>query len=927
MPAAVHEAALVVYALATVLLAIYAAHSLWLLILFVRHRRSADRAGAAERSIPIEDHPTVLVQLPVFNERDVVERLVESVGGLDWPRHRLRIQLLDDSTDDSVAIGRAAIERLRAKGLDAVAIHRTDRVGFKAGALAAGMDADEAHPDGPAELIAIFDADFVPEPDFLEHAVKPLLADPRLAVVQGRWAHLNRDANLLTRAQALGIDGHFAIEQGARAWSGLAMNFNGTCAVWRRSAIIDAGGWQHDTLTEDLDISYRAQLAGWGCTYRLGLGVPGEIPLTASAWRAQQFRWAKGSIQTASKLIGRVRRSTWPRRKKLAAILHLTHYLVHPLMLLALVSAPLAVPALHVLPAPALTIGGAMFVFGMGAPLSLYIVAQLVLGKGMRVRELPLLSAAGTGIAFSNAIAVWQALRGRRSEFVRTPKQGARDRPSYRAPRASGLVELGLAAWAGWGAYLAATGPRPWLALILALFGSGFAWLGFRLFIESRAQRERDWLVPLGLASVAGYLVLALQPGSWRDQPLLFALVGLALGGLYLLAAFAVRRRPAKRGLAWVIVVALGMRLASLALTPSDDVNRYVVEGVQVAAGENPYLVPPARSAQLDRVPADVAGGVNHGTWTAIYPPVTLGFEAMVTTFSVQPEAFKVALLLVELGGLGLVLLLLARLGVSRSHLLLAAWNPVGPLFAAGEGHHDFLMATLILLSLVLATSKRRGRSGAALVVAALAALTKPFALVAIFAQARLKALSTWVVPLFVALVAYAPFALAGPALFESLGRFGGEMHYHGALEPGVRWIIGTVAPEALTQTLTVLVLALAWAISSVVIWRRGRAANASPATLTAHLLAALLLFLPTFHPWYLAPLVMLLPFTRSLALIVWTAMAPVYWLHGLAMEDGQWAELPWVTSLAHLPALALLVWELAGRAGWRQDRVNMEAA
>jgi cellulose synthase/poly-beta-1,6-N-acetylglucosamine synthase-like glycosyltransferase len=204
------------YVLAVFLLAIYGLHSLWLLRLFLRHHREAVAIEEAERATPLPpdaELPRVLVQLPVFNERDVVERLVEAVGRLDWPADRLRIQLLDDSTDDSVEIGRAACARLRARGIDAVSLHRTDRHGFKAGALSAGMRED----DSP--YIAIFDADFVPEPDFLRRAIRPLLADPDLALVQGRWDHLNRHANLLTAAQSLGIDGHFGIEQGARAWS------------------------------------------------------------------------------------------------------------------------------------------------------------------------------------------------------------------------------------------------------------------------------------------------------------------------------------------------------------------------------------------------------------------------------------------------------------------------------------------------------------------------------------------------------------------------------------------------------------------------------------------------------------------------------------------------------------------------------------
>jgi len=910
------------YALATLLLAVYALHSLWLLGRFIRHRRGAAEEAARELATPLPASlPHVLVQLPVFNERDVVARLVAAAGRLRWPRDRLRIQLLDDSSDDSVAIGRTAIERLRARGLDAIFIQRTDRVGYKAGALTAGLDADAADTRGPAEYVAIFDADFVPPADFLERAIKPLLADPGLALVQGRWEHLNRDASVLTRAQALGIDAHFAIEQGARAWSGLPMNFNGTCGLWRRDAIRDGGGWQHDTLTEDIDLSYRVQLAGWRCTYRLDLAVPGEIPETVSAWRAQQFRWAKGSIQTSLKLLGRVWRCPWPLSHKVAATLHMTHYLVHPLILVSLIAAPIAMPALHGLSPTALFAGLLMFVLGVGAPIITYLAAQRVLrGRGAwsRVRELPMLAAIGTGVAISNTQAVWQAVRGHASEFVRTPKQGDRQAGSYRASRARGVAELGGAGWAAFGALRGAEGERPWMGLLLVMYCCGFAWVGVRLYRESRVRAPRPvnphtlrWLAPIGVASLIGYGLLALQPGSWRAAPVLFAALGGGLGALYLAAVWRVRR-DGGAGLrastvAWVVAVALGMRLLSLGLAPSDDVNRYLVEGTQVLAGENPYDVTPERSTVLGTLAPSVVAGVNHLDWTAIYPPVTLAFESAVTALSATPFAFKIAALLAELVGLWAVWRLIRRGSLSPAWLLVAAWNPVGPLFAAGEGHHDFLMAALIALSLLAAGA---GRRSLGLVAAALAALTKPFALVAIPAQASLGRARTRLIPGAVALLAYLPFAAAGPGMFRSLGRFGGEMHFHGALEPAVRWVAGALAPASLVQPLTVGALGAIWVAASVYLWRRGQADGTAPATLTARLLAVLLLCVPTLHPWYFAPLVLLLPFTRSWALLLWTALAPIYWLHGLAMPGGAWAELPWVTALAHLPAVALLAWE-----------------
>ncbi|MFM2090210.1 MAG: hypothetical protein RLZZ127_699 [Planctomycetota bacterium] len=481
--------ATVLYVLLALVLAGYGLHSLWLLVLFVRHRRQSLPAPMAA------DEPAVLVQLPVFNERDVVVRLVEAVGALDWPRSRLRIQLLDDGTDDSVDIGAAAVAALRGRGIAADHVRREDRSGFKAGALTHGMELDARHPDGPAEWIAIFDADFVPEPDFLRAALPSLVQDPRAAFVQGRWEHLNPGASLLTRAQAMGIDGHFAIEQGARAWSGLALNFNGTCGIWRRTAIIDAGGWQHDTLTEDLDLSYRAHLRGWRGAYRGDVAVPGELPPTLEAWRAQQFRWAKGSLQTARKLLPRIWASDWGLERKLGATAHMTHYLVHPLILASLVAAPLALPVIVQASPVWLMPGLLLLLCGMVPPVLLYIASQRLLGRGWRgLAALPALTAMGTGIAFANSRAAWQAFAGVWSEFVRTPKSGS-GRGSYRAAAASGAPEIAFAAWGAFG-LAAAWVAGSWVAPVLAIYVVGFLHHGGRLLAhrvaEAQARRRDD---------------------------------------------------------------------------------------------------------------------------------------------------------------------------------------------------------------------------------------------------------------------------------------------------------------------------------------------------------------------------------------------------------------------------------------------------
>ncbi|HET7091501.1 MAG TPA: cellulose synthase family protein, partial [Anaerolineae bacterium] len=269
-----------VYAFAIAALSIYGFNSLYLVWRYARTRRRPVIEPPAPR-----EWPRATIQLPIYNERHTIERLLDAVAAIDYPRHRLQVQVLDDSTDDTVERVTALVDRLRREGLNAIHRHRGKRTGFKAGALAAALD------EASGEFIAIFDADFVPPPDFLRRTI-PWFAGDRVGCVQARWEHLNRDYSRLTRAQALGVDGHFVVEQAARDRSGLFVNFNGTAGVWRKACIVDAGGWQHDTLTEDLDLSYRAQLRGWRFVYLPDLAVPAELPVQMDAYKRQQARWA-----------------------------------------------------------------------------------------------------------------------------------------------------------------------------------------------------------------------------------------------------------------------------------------------------------------------------------------------------------------------------------------------------------------------------------------------------------------------------------------------------------------------------------------------------------------------------------------------------------------------------------------------------------
>jgi len=407
-----------------------------------------------------------------------VVRLLEAVGNLDWPADRLEIQLLDDSTDRTPEVAAPVVERLRARGLDVTHVRRHSRAEYKAGALKHGM----ARCKG--EFIAIFDADFAPTPEFLHQALGRF-ADPKVAAVQGRWTHLNREHSGLTRAEALAIDGHFGVEQAARYWAGWFLNFNGSAGVWRRSAIEDAGGWSGDTLTEDLDLSYRVQLAGWTMVYDPDLVCPSELPVDLAAFKAQQRRWATGSMQTARKLLPSIWRSGASVVAKVQATLHLTHYAVH---LLIALTALLSVPCV-------------LFPGASVAPRSLWALllpfALAVLeGRNVRFRDLGLLTLFGIGIAVSNGRAVLEAFRGSGGEFVRTPKLGIvskADRPATRYRVGSdGLLglETGLALYC-----MAASLGLAWvgvyeIAPFMMLDAAGFAAVALVGHSEARAAYQ-----------------------------------------------------------------------------------------------------------------------------------------------------------------------------------------------------------------------------------------------------------------------------------------------------------------------------------------------------------------------------------------------------------------------------------------------------
>ncbi len=406
------------YALTLCCLAAFSLHRGWLVVL---HRRHAQRPRpASEWHAP---WPIVTVQLPIYNERFVVERLIDAACALDYPRDRLQIQVLDDSDDETVELAGRRVARYAGRGVPIEHIRRGRRVGYKAGALACGLERARG------EFVLILDADFLPPRDLLKRLLPPF-ADPAVGMVQARWGHLNANASWLTRAQALLLDGHFLIEHSARAGAGLFFNFNGTAGMWRVSCLRDAGGWQADTLTEDLDLSYRAQMRGWRFVYLPDVVVPAELPWGMRAYKTQQARWAQGSMQTALKVLPELLRGAWPWRIKLEALAHLTTHLAAPLTLALSILVFPAVIVRFQQGWPLLLLADLVFLVAAIGPLNRYY-AETLRERRRRVWPdlllyMPLVMGLGIGISLNNTrAALVGLLRRRPAEFVRTPKHGA----------------------------------------------------------------------------------------------------------------------------------------------------------------------------------------------------------------------------------------------------------------------------------------------------------------------------------------------------------------------------------------------------------------------------------------------------------------------------------------------------------------------
>jgi len=478
----------VLYFAVLILLSIYGIHRYIMVHLFRKYR-----SHAHEIKERFKELPHVTVQLPVYNEMYVVERLIDAVCGIDYPVDKFEVQVLDDSTDETQQIAKAVVERYQNKGMNISYLHRTVRTGFKAGALAEGLKR------ATGQFIAIFDADFIPAREILMKTIH-YFTDSDVGMVQVRWGHINSEYSLLTKIQSIMLDGHFVIEHTARNRSGRFFNFNGTAGLWRRDAIVSSGGWQHDTLTEDLDLSYRAQLKGWKFVFIPDVVSPAEVPVEINSFKSQQHRWAKGSIQTSRKILPQVLRSKLPWHIKLEAFFHLSSNISYLLMLiLSLFTLPSLVIRYEQGWQNIMILDLPIFLIGTISVFSFYVLSQKeIYGDWIsRIKYIPLLMSLGIGLSVNNSKAVLEALLGYQTEFKRTPKYCIEknsdhwQHKKYRVTKsAMALIEAGFAVYFGLTIYYAILNHIYFSIPFLMLFFFGFSYTGFISLVQS----NRGWV-------------------------------------------------------------------------------------------------------------------------------------------------------------------------------------------------------------------------------------------------------------------------------------------------------------------------------------------------------------------------------------------------------------------------------------------------
>ncbi|HEX3968874.1 MAG TPA: cellulose synthase family protein [Edaphobacter sp.] len=495
-------AVLIPYFIVMIILAFYGIHRYQLVWLYFKNRKNLTKWNEPPSRFGEGQLPFVTIQLPIFNEQFVIDRLIDAVCKLDYPRDRFEIQVLDDSIDETTHVAREIVERYArgfagAEPQPIIYIHRSNRHGYKAGALDKGLDVARG------EFVAIFDADFVPPRQWLMQVIHHF-AEPEIGMVQTRWTHLNRNYSFLTQVEAILLDGHFVLEHGGRSRAGVFFNFNGTAGMWRRETISTAGGWQHDTLTEDTDLSYRAQLAGWKFKYLQDVECPAELPIEMTAFKTQQARWAKGLIQTGIKILPRVLKSDVPWHTKLEAWYHLTANISYPLMIVLSV---LLMPAMIIRSwqgyIQMLLIDFPLFIASTMSVSTFYMASQKELYPKswyMSILYIPFVMAlGGIGLTITNTRAVLEALFGVKSAFARTPKYKVRKKGEktqakvYR--KRLGIVpwiELAIGCYFAWTVYYAITTENFFTVPFLILFVFGYWYTGLLSLLQGRFERSRD---------------------------------------------------------------------------------------------------------------------------------------------------------------------------------------------------------------------------------------------------------------------------------------------------------------------------------------------------------------------------------------------------------------------------------------------------
>jgi cellulose synthase/poly-beta-1,6-N-acetylglucosamine synthase-like glycosyltransferase len=473
------------------ILSIYGIHRFDTILTYFKHRKKA----TGEPARKFDSLPPVTIQLPLYNERYVLERLIDEVVKIEYPKELLQIQVLDDSTDDTHPFAEALCERYLNLGYPIQYLHRTNREGFKAGALQEGLKS------ATGEFVAVFDADFIPPPDFLLRTIHHF-ADPKVGVVQTRWSYLNKGFNFLTEVEAILLDGHFILEHGARSRAGYFFNFNGTAGILRRSMIDDAGGWQHDTLTEDSDLSYRAQLKGWKFVYVPGVDCPSELPVEVHGFQVQQFRWAKGLTQCAKKLLPSLVRAKIPFRVKAEAFMHLTPNISYPLMIIiSALMLPVMIVRFYMGVWQMMLLDFPLIVAAFWSISAFYVIAQRELHPKSWKRSflfLPMLMAVGVGLTLINTRAVLEALFGVQSGFVRTPKyaiEGNVQRKVVKKYKSkSGLLPYFELAFGTYFLYMCVFAVQTYnfpSLPFLGLFVAGYYWAGFGTLYQEHQDRVR----------------------------------------------------------------------------------------------------------------------------------------------------------------------------------------------------------------------------------------------------------------------------------------------------------------------------------------------------------------------------------------------------------------------------------------------------